>query len=362
MPTRFSAGRVILKTAVLLLILESLLVALPFPKWTVNAFGLFRSKRERFPLSTIPPADNALDVGNLDAMFSSHVISEPKRADEFRVLVLGDSTIWGLQLTAAEVLPGQLGQLGLACGDKQLRFYNLSFPRSSATKDLMILDQAMAYRPDAIIWLVTWYTLMPKTRTDHWLIVQNPEVFRRLGDRFSFIPKDYRAPNLMDQTYNRNRSLFRALRYQLYALVSLATGQDQIPGPPQVLATELSTDETFEGLKPPTLRKQQVSLDQLKAFFELADDVPVLLVNEPILIMQGIPNSDRRYNSYYPKWAYDQYRAYLADAAIQNGWDYQDLWNAFPAEAFADTPLHLKPEAHRKLAELLAPEILRTCR
>jgi len=362
MHSAVNASRVFVKGVLLFLVLEALIITLPFPLGTANAFSLFGIKRERFPLSTVPPVDEALDVGNLDAMFASHVVSDRKTPNEFRVLVLGDSTIWGLQLTPEEVLPGQLNQLSVSCGEKEVHYYNLSFPRSSATKDIMILDRAMKMQPDVIVWLITWYTLMPKTRIDHWIVTQNPEDFSRLARRFDFLPRDYDAPDWWDGIFGRNRSLFRVARYQFYSLIQMATHQDQIAGPPQVPATELSPDETFEGLKPPTLRRNQVSLDQVEDFYNLADGLPVLLVNEPILIMKGIPNSDVRYNSYYPRWVYDQYRSYLAEAAAINGWHYLDLWDMFPAESFADTPLHLNSEAHRILAEALAPEIQKACR
>ncbi|MFH1184300.1 MAG: SGNH/GDSL hydrolase family protein [Chloroflexota bacterium] len=361
MRSSVDAKRVFLKGVLLFLVLEFLIVAAPVPLNAENAYGLFGIKRERFPLSTVPPVDEALDVGNLDAMFETHVVSVAKAPNEFRVLVLGDSTIWGLQLTPEAVLPGQLNRLELNCHGKQPRFYNLSFPRSSATKDIMILDRAMSMQPDAIVWLVTWYTLMPKTRVDHWIVTQNPEVFRRLAVRFDFLPRDDKPPSLLDEVVSRNRSMFRVTRYQLYSLIHIATNQDQIAGPPQLPAVELSADETFEGLKPPTLRRNQVSIDQVRAFYEIADGIPVLLVNQPILIMKDIANSDVRYNSYYPRWVYDQYRSYLAEVAADSGWQYLDLWDVFPAEYFADTPLHLKPEAHHILADTLAPEILKAC-
>jgi hypothetical protein len=326
-----------------------------------NVYGLLGIKRERLPLSTVSPFDAALDVGSLGPMFASHVVSNLKAADEFRVLVLGDSTIWGLQLRADEVLPGQFAQLALTCGSKKLRFYNLSFPRSSATKDILILDKALATKPDAIIWLVTWYTLSPKTRVDHWLITQNPDAYQRLATLFDFLPKDYTAPKWPERVLARDRAIFRAIRYQLYAAVQMATARDQIPGPPQIPATELSPDETFEGLKPPTLRSNQVSIDQVEDFYVLAGGIPILLVNEPIQIVLGTANADLRYNSYYPRWIYDQYRTNLAGAAAAKGWDYLDLWSFFPEQSFADTPLHLKPEAHRKLAEYLAPRVQAMC-
>jgi hypothetical protein len=203
---------------------------------------------------------------------------------------------------------------------------------------------------------------MPKTRLDHWLITRNADEFQKLGTRFDFLPHDYRAPTWLDDAFNRNSTLFRVLRYQLYPLIEKATAREQIPGPPEVPATELAADLTFEGMKPPTLRKAQVSLDQIVDFYELASHVPVLLVNEPMLVVRDMPHSDVRYNSYYPRWIYDQYRDYVAAAAAIHGWTYMDLWDHFAAPYFTDTPLHLSPLGQRQLAEILAPSIQQECR
>jgi lysophospholipase L1-like esterase len=294
-------------------------------------------------------------------MVSSHIVSQPKAPDEYRVLVFGDSAVWGLQLAPNQTLPSQLNALSLICGNKKVTTYNLSFPRSSSTKDLMILDKVRQNQPDMIIWLITWYTLMPKTRVDHVLVNQNPDEFYKLAQRFDFLPKDYQPLSLLDEVFNQQRALFRTIRYQLYPMIQFATGIDQIPGPPEIMPAGLSSDTTFEGLKPPTLRKSQVSLDQVQDFYELAGRTPVLLINEPMLILSGIPNSDIRYNSYYPRWVYDQYRQYLGEAAYQNGWNYLDLWNLFPPDYFTDTPLHLTPDGQHKLAETLAPSIQKAC-
>jgi hypothetical protein len=349
------------KTTAIFASLQWVLMAAAPPVAPQNAYALLGLKRERLPLSTVSPVDSALDVGSLVTMFSSHAVSNAKASDEFRVLVLGDSTIWGLQLGADQVLPGQLNELGLACGGRGMRFYNLSFPRSSATKDILILDASLATEPDAIIWLVTWYTLSPKTRADHWLITQNPDAYARLATRFDFLPKDYHPPEWADTVYARDRTLFRWVRYQLYAAIQLATQRDQMPGATQLPTKELTADENFEGLKPPALRSNQVSIDQVEDLHDLANGIPVLLVNEPILIMRDVANSDVRYNSYYPRWVYDQYRARLAEAASINTWNYLDLWDLFPEQAFADTPLHLTPAAHRQLADYLVPTIQAMC-
>lgn len=354
--------RVLLKGVLLFLAFEYALLSLHPDLGFLNAYAALDLQRERFPISTLSPVDDALDVGNLDAMFASHIVSRPKDPNEYRVLVLGDSAVWGIGLKPEQTLPDQLDALGLTCGDKKMRFYNLSFPRSSATKDLMILDKAMQYQPDMIVWLITWYTLMPKTRVDHWLVVQNPAEFYKLGRRFDFLPKeDSRPPTLADQILAQQRALFRVARYQLYSLIQLATGLDQIPGPPEVLPAELSSDIVFERLKPPTLKKSDVSLDQIQDFYQLAGNTPVLLINEPMLVLSGIPNSDVRYNDYYPRWVYDQYRQYLGEVAAQNGWDYLDLWNIYPPDHYTDTPLHLTPDGERQFAQDLAPAIQKVC-
>jgi hypothetical protein len=341
---------------------ELALASVPVPLGGANAFDLLQLKRERFPISTLPSVDAALDVGNLDAMFASHIVSRPKTANEFRVLVLGDSAAWGLRLASSETLPSQLDRMDLACGSKSVRFYNLSFPRPSASKDLLILDKAAAFQPDLIVWFVTWYTLMPKARDDHWLITQNPAEFEKLARRFDFLPKDYRTPTMPELVVTQNSSLFRVARFQLYTFIQLATGRDQIIGQPADLPTQLSPDTSFEGLKPPVLRQKQVSLDQVADFYKLAGAVPVVLVNEPMLIVRGVPNSDVRYNNYYPRWVYDQYRKYVQDAATENDWNYLDLWDAMPAQYFEDTPLHLTSTGQRLFAQSLIPAILKQCR
>lgn len=362
MPSPVNPARVIGKGFLLFFAFELALASGPFELRPGNIYRLLHLERQRLPVSTLPPLDDALDVGNLGAMFASHVISRPKGDNEYRVLIMGDSAVWGLQLTPAETLPGQLQQLNLTCAGKDVRVYDLSFPRSSASKDLLILDHALSYQPDLIVWLITWYTLTPKTRTDHWLLTQNPDDFLRLGRRFDFLPRGYQVPNWFDRLYEVNRTLFRVLRYQLYPFIELATGSEQAAGPPEAPPGQLSSDLSFEGLKPPTLRQAQVSLDQVHDFYELAGPVPVLLINEPMLVVRGALNSDVRYNSYYPKWVYDQYRAYVLEAAAQNGWNYMDLWDRFPAEDFSDTPLHLTPSGQHLLAEAIAPAMEKICR
>ncbi len=176
------------------------------------------------------------------------------------------------------------------------------------------------------------------------------------------MPRDYSPPTVLDTVIDRNRTLFHETRFDLYSIVQLGTQVDQILGPPAGLPDSLSRDVTFEGLRPPTLYRSQVSLDQVRDFYTLAGQVPVVLINEPILTLNGVTNSDVRYNSYYPRWVYDQYRQYVAEAAAQQRWDYLDLWNMLPPSYFTDTPLHLSPGGQHLLAEALVPSIQKGCR
>ena len=333
----------------------------PNLQW-LNVYNIPALKRQRFPISTHPPEDAALDVDNLNSMFASHTLSEPKVPNEYRVLVLGDSAVWGIGLTPEQTLPGQMDALGLKCGDKNVHVYNLSFPVSSATKDLMILDEAMSYQPDEIIWLITWNTMKPNTRTNHPLIEYNPAEYYKLAHRFNFLPKNYGSPSPVSQLIEQNRTLFRILRYQFYSLINIATGLDQLPSPPGVSPShQLNSDPNFEGMTPPILRADKVSIDQVQDFYQIAGNIPVLLVNEPTQVVTNVLNSNIYYNVYYPRWIYDQYRQYVDEAAVKNHWNYLDLWNILPQSYYTDTPLHLTPQGETELAKIIAPHIIQGC-
>ena len=104
------------------------------------------------------------------------------------------------------------------------------------------------------------------------------------------------------------------------------------------------------------LTGDDLTFDVLRAGLARAGDVPVVLINEPIYVSDGA-NSDLRYNSFYPRWAYDDYRAQLAALAAAEGWRYLDLWDAIPPDEFTDTPVHLTPAGTRLLAEMLVEVI-----
>jgi hypothetical protein len=102
-------------------------------------------------------------------------------------------------------------------------------------------------------------------------------------------------------------------------------------------------------------------MNALKTGMIIAGDTPVVLVNEPMLISAG-KNSDIRYNFFYPRWAYDQYRAMLTAQSKKNNWAYVDLWDAVPANEFTNSAIHLTPLGEAQLAEKIVPVITTACK
>ena len=86
----------------------------------------------------------------------------------------------------------------------------------------------------------------------------------------------------------------------------------------------------------------------------------MILVNEPMLVSDG-ENNDIRYNFFYPRWAYDEYRAALSEHAAARDWNYLDLWDLVPADEFTNSAIHLTPAGETLLSERIAEAIQASC-
>ena len=116
-------------------------------------------------------------------------------------------------------------------------------------------------------------------------------------------------------------------------------------------------DDSFQGWQESELSLDQLAFEVIDAGTTLAGDVPVLVVNEPILISQG-ENSDIRYNFFYPRWAYDTYREAISQAAIGANWAYVDLWDVVPQAEFTNSAVHLTPEGSQLFFDALQPTLI----
>lgn len=331
----------------------------------VSAYNWLFPGRPRFPFGETPERAFNFSLYNFNAMWAAHELAGARKApDEFRVLLIGDSSVWGTLLRPEETLAGQLnvGEYRLADG-RRLRAYNLGYPTMSLTKDLLVLDRARHYAPDLIVWLVTLESFPRATQFASPLVRQNAPLVRELIARLD-LRLDPQHPDLAEPDWwartlvGQRRNLADLLRLQLYGPAWAATGVDQFyPETYTPRANDLEAEETYYGFAPPRFPPDALAFELLAAGRALAAEAPLLVVNEPVFISNG-RNSEIRYNFYYPRWAYDEYRRALAAEAERHDWRYLDLWDVIARAEFTNTAVHLSPRGSAQLAQRLIQEIL----
>jgi hypothetical protein len=364
--------RVIVKASGLFIILN-LVFALVTPMEALGRVSLYNTVllgRERLPYGENPALSYNLSLFNLPAMFASHEVNRDKAGDEFRVLFIGDSATWGFLLENDDTLAGQINAGGYRLDDgRRVMAYNLGYPSMTVTKDLLLIDYAMRYDPDMIVWPVTLRsfphsTQLAEPKQDTSLVLSNAGRVDALIERYNLAldgddPRFVRANFWQNTIVGQRRELADCLRLQAYAVSWAATGIDQHIPDEITLRTNDFDDDTsyldFSAETPFTI--DDLAVDVLAAGIERAGQVPVLIVNEPMFIGDG-EYSDLHYNSFYPRWAYDLYREMLIEQAEANGWQLLDLWDSLAPEVFTDTPVHVTPEGSAQVAERIIAAIL----
>jgi hypothetical protein len=348
--------RVLVKTAILFVIANlvfALIEPLPLLGKISGYNRLFRG-RERLPYGENSNVSYNLSLYQLDAMFASHVVADAD--DEYRVIIIGDSSTWGFLLEPKDTLAANINRLNLRTEDgDRIRAYNLGYPTMSLTKDLMLLDQAMDYEPDLIVWMFTLESFDRADQLDTALVQNNADAVQDLIDRYDLDldaeSDQFVEPDFWDRTIvGQRRALADLLRLQLYGLAWAETGIDQeYPDDYERLSTELSDDPMWHSYDEGGLTESNLVFDVLNAGIEMAGETPILLINEPMYISD---TSETRYNFFYPRWAYDAYRGWLKDHS--DDWNFTDLWDAIPeAECYTDSPVHLTPACSTRLGEVV---------
>ena len=366
---RHTLARLLLKTGVLFLILNlAFALVNPLPAiGRISAYNNLLPGRTRLPYGENPARAYNLSLYSLPAMLASHELAAaplPVPTNEYRVIVIGDSSAWGYLLAPADTLTEQINRSHTTLPDgRLLRAYNLGYPIMSLTIDLLLLDMARTYTPDLVVWCVTLESFPMDKQLFPPLLQNNLDAVRALAARYAlptavtdtrFVQRDFFARTLLGQ----RRNLADLLRLQLYAPLWAATGIDQeIPETYMRRMEDLPADSTFAGFTQGELTQQDLAFDVLAAGFEAARPAELLLVNEPMFVSAGA-NSDLRYNFFYPRWAYDQYRTWLAAAAHENNWRYFDWWDAVAAAEFTDSAVHMSPAGTGQLANKLAAAIV----
>ena len=359
---------VLLKGLLLFLILNFALAFIPQGNAVgkISLYNILWPGRVRLPFGENAQEAYNLSLYDLEAMFASHEINAgAKPTDEFRIILIGDSATWGTLLEPGDTLSGLINQAGLTyAAGKTVRAYNLAYPSMSIIKDLMILEKVLPYKPDLIVWPVTLQSFPRTIQIETPLVANNPERVRLLIENLG-LDLDMNDPQFVDLTfmdrtlYGRRRTIFDALQLQFYGLKWAATGIDQTYPEDYTPAQRdfEAGDDTFQGWQEADFTVDQLVLEVLNAGTALAGDIPVLVVNEPILISEG-ENSDIRYNFFYPRWAYDLYRQAMNQAAENADWTYVDLWDVVPQTEFTNSAVHLTPLGSREFFDALQPALV----
>jgi len=360
MNRQISPLRVLVK-ALCLFVVINILYALSNPQVSrVSGYNVIFPGRTRLPFG-VTSDPYTVTVDNVDTMFASHTISAGKTSKEFRVALIGDSSVWGETLGAYEVISEQWNKLNMRCGDETIKVYDLGYPHPSVIKDLVILDKVVEYDPDLIIWFVTLNTLISQ-RVNPFLAA-NPERLGKVLTAYDISFKQGRKlvekePNFYEKTLIGQRSnLARQIKLQMLGIIWTATRSDTNTLAEDHLPNQrINDDPHYHGMQPPDDITNMLLFSALTAGQSIASSVPVLIVNEPIFITNEA-NGVVRYNLTYPRWVYDQYRQAIASQAQNAHWNYLDLWNTIPPEYFSDAGLHLSAVGERLLIEQINPTL-----
>ncbi len=356
--------RILVKTILILILLAGMHEALqPLSFWgKISLYNHLFPGRERYPFGESPQTAYNFSLNNLDAMTASHKISAAgtRKPDRIRIILIGDSSSWGILLRPEETLAGRLDGASLCGGTKKLEVYNLAYPTLSLSKDLLLLNEGMKFDPDLVIWPMTLESFPKDKQLASALTEKNPDLLLKVagksGLKADWLPQPA-AKNLKERSlFAQRRDLADIFRLQLYGVMWAATGIDQdYPQDYPAAQVDLTNENTYHGYTG-ALPDDALAWDVLDAAHTLAGETPILMINEPMLISSG-QNSNIRYNFYYPREAYDAWLAELKDKAADKGWNLADYKDLLPVSAFTNSAIHYDAASAEILAEKIQPEI-----
>ena len=315
----------------------------------ISVYNSIITGRERLPFGENPENSYNLSIFNIDAMFSSHKISRAYYDDTIRIFLVGDSSIWGFLQKPEETLAGLLED---EIRSQKIEIHNVGYPSISILKDALLIDHAMRYDPDLIIWFTTLEALPTDKQLSIPINTNNPRRIQSLIQRYGFDGLIMQPQQIFDRTFwAQRRNLFDVIRLQMYGFLWEATEIDQeYPSSFREAQRDFpNPDQDYHGIKESQNIGDFLSLDVINKVISKNDKIDFILVNEPILISKR-ENSHLQYNFYYPRWAYDSYRDIINNFAYKNSIKYYDLWDIVPEKEFTNSAIHLTVDGERILA------------
>ncbi len=346
---KLSPMRIVFKALILVLIINFTFIALMrVPIGKLGLYNLIFPGRSRFPFGENPSASYSLSLYNIDAMIASHEIASRYDKNDFNVFVIGDSSVWGFLQKPEETLAGFIRS-----ANTDISIYNFGYPSLAVLKDLIILDETKDYQPDLVVWMVTRESLPLSKQLETPFVANNPLDANFVIEKYGLSELESLVIDPLDFTLiNRRRELADILRLQLYGPLWSATGIDQeYPEEYNPATRDFEADDlAFYDFEPGSLEEDRLVLDVIIKAIEINSDIQFVVINEPILVSQGL-NSNVRYNFYYPRWAFDQYREIMQSEMDKHGIEYYDFWDIVPEQNFTNSAIHLNLEGEVILAD-----------
>jgi hypothetical protein len=353
--TPISIPRLIIKIIALLIVINFgwiLISKVPIGK--ISLYNAIFNGRLRLPFGENPSNSYNLSLFDLDAMFASHIISDKTaiKNNSIDIILVGDSSIWGFLQRPEDTLSGLLNKR-FSCNNANIRFINLGYPSISILKDLLLIENIIEYQPDLIIWFTTLEALPIANQLDNPIIENNPIIVNKILEKYEIDNID-KMPfdNLENTLIKQRRNISNLFDLQLYGIHWTATGIDQ-EYPENFREAERDFEDPMEQYHGISSKEEGfhkfLGLEIIRSGININPDIDFILINEPILISNGI-NSSVQYNYYYPKWAYDQYRIDMEQFTQENKISYYDFWNLIPQDQFTNSAIHLSLEGEQLLA------------
>jgi hypothetical protein len=348
-----SITRIIVKAISLFILINFLFILLKdIPYGSISLYNSVFPGRERLPFGETPSESFNQTISNIDAMLSSHKIStDTKTTNDYRIIIIGDSSIWGFLQKPENTLAGILEKkLDNQCIGKDIEVFNLGYPSLSVLKDLVILNKIEAYKPDLVIWFITLEALVSDDQLNTPLIKNNAlELNKVINEYHLGYPKA--AVDFLDYTIiGQKRNLADIIRLQFYGALWAGSGIDQVYPKEYISAQrDFEPDFSYKNFSVNQLNENDLATDVITKTISGYQDADFILVNEPILISSG-NNSNIRYNFYYPRWAYDKYRNIVKSTFEKSAIKYFDFWNLVPESEFTNSAIHLSSKGEEILA------------
>ena len=254
---KISIFRVVIKAALMFLLLNFLFIFLrETPYGGISLYNFIFPGRDRLPFGETPGESFNLTITNLDAMLASHKISDDKKSiKDYRIIVLGDSSIWGFLQTPENTLAGLLEKnINFECAGKNVEVFNLGYPSLSVLKDLMILDKVKAFDPDLIIWFVTLESFPKNDLLATPLVKNNPLELNKIIEKYD-LDFPLTSINFLDYSLiGQRRNLADLVRLQFYGALWAGSGIDQVyPKDYTPAKRDFEEDDSFKNIKGQTI-------------------------------------------------------------------------------------------------------------